>query len=79
MTMPGAQVTVSPGWHVMAHEAQRPISGTLHEAPIGAFCFASADFFFFSDANAGFVASNTATRTTSKGFVMCASLNVAKM
>jgi hypothetical protein len=67
---PGAQVAVSPGWQVIAQDAQRPTAGTLHDAPSGAFCFVSVDFFFFSEAKPGFAAIKPAMRATSKSFIM---------
>ena len=40
-TCPGEHVAVSPGLHVMAHEAHGPTAGALHEAPASAFFFAA--------------------------------------
>src|ERR1700754_4046419 len=42
LTMPGPHVAVSPGRHVMAHEAHAPTAGALHEAPVS---FLSLSFF----------------------------------
>lgn len=43
--MPGPQVAVSPGRHVIAHEAHAPTAGALHDAPLSFFSFLEAVVF----------------------------------
>ena len=46
-TWPGPHDAVSPGLHVIAHEAHGPTAGALHDAPVSAFFFAVDACAFF--------------------------------
>jgi hypothetical protein len=77
-TCPDAHVTVSPGRHVIAHDAQVPSAGALHDGPVSAFDF-SLSFFVLcgflrlvsSDETGLLTTSSAATTATSRDRIMC--------
>jgi hypothetical protein len=77
LVIPGPQVAVSPGLHVIAHDAQAPTAGALHDAPVSAFL--SLSFFaacarlrVCSSAEAGLPATKSAATTAMiRDRIMC--------
>jgi hypothetical protein len=74
VTIPGAQVAVSPGRQTMLHAAHVPTAGALHDAPTAAFSFFWF-FFVFSPASADAEQKESMIRLMSNRFVIVGSLN----
>jgi hypothetical protein len=81
LNIPGPQVAVSPGLHVIAHDAQLPTAGALHEAPVSAFLSLSflaacARLRECSSAAAGLAETKSAATTAMmKDRIMCPPVN----